>query len=206
MSGGAPDRGSSAARTLGALRSAPPAWHLVRRFFAVLRSGAPSVADEAWARRRLTEDEWALWRRHRPTDRRHTIAVARHVLAGAASGVAGGEGGASDGAARTGAGGATVPPWVVAAALMHDIGKVQADLGVPGRVVASVLAAGRVRTAPGMVGRYLRYPQLGAELLRGAGSDPLVAAWAAEHHLPVERWTVPAPWARRLAAADDAAV
>jgi len=36
-----------------------------------------------------------------------------------------------------------------------------------------------------------------------AGSAPLTVAWAAEHHLPPEDWTVPATIGRALKDADD---
>ena len=36
-----------------------------------------------------------------------------------------------------------------------------------------------------------------------AGSDERVVAWAAEHHEPEERWTVPVDAGRLLVAADD---
>lgn len=126
-----------------------------------------------------------------PADRRHAVGVARR--AAAALGEPSRE--------------------VVAAALLHDAGKIESDLGTPGRVVATVAAAvtGRRRveawaSRPGLAGRiglYLRHPQLGAELLSAAGSDPLTVAWAGEHHLPEERWTVPLAVGLALKAADD---
>ena len=41
------------------------------------------------------------------------------------------------------------------------------------------------------------------ELLRQAGSDPLVATWAEEHHRPAHRWTVPSSIGDLLKACDD---
>jgi hypothetical protein len=55
------------------------------------------------------------------------------------------------------------------------------------------------------VGLYLQYPQLGADLLAVAGSDELVVAWAAQHHEPEDRWSVPVEAGRLLVAADDEA-
>jgi hypothetical protein len=55
----------------------------------------------------------------------------------------------------------------------------------------------------GRVGRYLCHDEIGAGLLAAAGSDGLTVAWAREHHLAPERWTVPAEIARALKAADD---
>src|SRR5690606_3520378 len=103
--------------------------------------------------------------------------------------------------------------WVMAAALLHDVGKTVPGLGTYGRVMATLSgAAGGADMAPlwaerrGMtrrIGLYLQYPRLGADLLGMAGSDPRVCAWAAEHHEPEERWTVPAEAGRLLVAADD---
>jgi hypothetical protein len=53
------------------------------------------------------------------------------------------------------------------------------------------------------VGLYLQYGELGADLLQLGGSDARVVAWAAEHHLPEEDWSVPADAGRLLADADD---
>ena len=55
----------------------------------------------------------------------------------------------------------------------------------------------------GRVGRYLDHSRIGAELLEEAGSDPLTVRWAAEHHFPPARWSLPAPVASALKAADD---
>jgi hypothetical protein len=55
----------------------------------------------------------------------------------------------------------------------------------------------------GRAGRYLCHDEIGAGLLADAGSDGLTVAWAREHHLAPERWTVPAEIARALKAADD---
>ena len=53
------------------------------------------------------------------------------------------------------------------------------------------------------VGLYLQHPDLGADLLAVAGSDPLTVTWAREHHLPPEQWTLDRPVAAALKAADD---
>ena len=98
------------------------------------------------------------------------------------------------------------PRWVLAAALLHDVGKTEADLAMPGRVVAALLTLVGVSTAPGRLGRYLRYPSLGGALLETAGSDPRVIAWATQHHWSPPQWTLPPQWALALAAADHSAV
>jgi len=96
---------------------------------------------------------------------------------------------------------------VLAAALLHDVGKLDSGLGTFARVPATLVgaAAGRARAAQwhGRVGAYLDHPARGAARLRDAGADPLTVAWAAEHHLPPSRWSVPADMGAALAAADD---
>ncbi len=116
------------------------------------------------------------------SDRRHAVGVARDVVAILGPG--------------------TERP-VLAAALLHDVGKVEAGLGTLARVPATILGllGGRIRWR-GRLGAYLRHDQIGAELLRAASSDPLTVAWAAEHHLPAPRWTVPTHVAQALKAAD----
>jgi hypothetical protein len=140
----------------------------------------------------LSEGELALWRRMSRADRRHAVGVGRRV-----------ERALGHEAARP----------VLAAALLHDVGKVAAGLGTYGRVVATLAgaAAGR-RTAEvwtqgkgftRKVGLYLRHPDLGADMLAMAGSDPLTVAWARQHHRPEGEWTLPPGVARTLKDADD---
>ena len=102
---------------------------------------------------------------------------------------------------------------VLAAALLHDVGKVESGLGTYGRVVATLSAKvagpdmatrwGRQRGFVRRVGLYLQHDRLGRDLLALAGSDPLTVAWAREHHLPPADWTLPARVATALKDADD---
>jgi hypothetical protein len=102
---------------------------------------------------------------------------------------------------------------VLAAALLHDVGKIDAGLRTWGRVVATMSAAVAgpdtarlwIRSSgfTRRVGLYLHHPEIGADLLEMAGSDPLTVAWAEEHHKPREEWTIPLPIAEVLSAADD---
>jgi hypothetical protein len=170
------------------------AQHLVRRFAGSLWPGGPSQADEAWARAWLLPDEERLWSRMSGPDRRHAVGVARRVAAAL---------GGDEAASRP----------AMAAALLHDVGKVASRLGTFGRVVATLagLAGGRSMALPWSNGRglrrriglYLRHGPLGADMLALAGSDPLTTAWAKEHHLPPDAWTIERPVAEVLAAADD---
>lgn len=168
--------------------------HRVRRFLGSVAPGRPSEEDLAWAGTFLGESERRLFARMSVADQRHSLGVARAVD-------------------RTGVGGGRPERWVMAAALLHDVGKSVAGLGTYGRVVATLSEAvggasmatawSESRGITRRVGLYLRYPELGADLLRVAGSDERVVAWAVEHHLPEEDWTVPIGAGRVLAAADD---
>jgi len=168
------------------------AGHLTKRFFGSLWPKGPSRENEAWVRSVLSDDEVKLWRRMSRADRRHAVGVARRVEL-----QLGNE--------------ATKP--VLAAALLHDVGKVAAGLGTYGRVVATVAGAAAGRSMAEAwtqgkgftrkVGLYLRHGELGADMLALAGSDPLTVSWAREHHLPEEEWTLSASVAAALKAADD---
>ena len=167
-------------------------WHLIMRFIGSLRPGGPSGDDVAWVRSVLSESEFRLWERMYGPDRRHSVAIGRQV------------------ADRLGEQASTP---VLAAALLHDVGKVDADLGTWGRVIAtlSALVAGRDtaevwarRTGfTRRIGLYLLHPRLGGDMLEMAGSDPLTVAWAREHHLPESEWTVERSIAQVLHEVDD---
>ena len=168
--------------------------HLASRFFGSLRPGGPSASDREWVRAQLLDVEWELWSSLSGPDRRHATAVARRVERALGTE-------------------ATRP--VLAAALLHDVGKLDARLRTYGRVVATLAgkAVGRDEAvirgwckAGGFtrrVGLYLRHPELGGDRLELLGSDALTVAWTREHHLPAEQWSVPLEVASVLAAADD---
>jgi hypothetical protein len=131
----------------------------------------------------LESRELALWDRLAGPDRRHGVLVARAAVAEL---------------------GRETPRPVVAAALLHDVGKLDSHLRTPARVVATLagMVAGQRRIG-GRFGRYLRHDAIGAGMLAAAGSDPLVVTWAREHHLPATEWTITARVANALKAADD---
>jgi HD domain len=179
-------------RLLGSVTTVAPWAHLARRFFGSLRPGGPSPADEAWVAGALAPTEAALWQRMSAPDRRHAVGVARAATAAL-----------GDDAVRS----------VRAAALLHDVGKIEAGFGPVRRAAVTVAAmvVGREAGAQwsgrrgllGRAGAYLRHDEIGAALLTEACSDPLTVAWAREHHLPTDRWTVPADIGAALKAADD---
>jgi hypothetical protein len=168
--------------------------HLTRRFVGSLRPGGPPAPEREWAESQLTDAERDLWRQLSGPDRRHSAAVARRVERAL---------------------GAEATRPVLAAALLHDVGKLDARLRTYGRVTATLAGkvVGRdeatVRAwcrAGGFtrrVGLYLRHPQIGGDRLALAGSDALTVAWAREHHLPATDWTIPCHLADALHAADD---
>jgi hypothetical protein len=166
--------------------------HLVRRFFGSLRPGGPGSHAESWVAARLLPGELALWRRMSGPDRRHAVGVAERVE-------------------RALGHEATRP--VVAAALLHDVGKIESGLGTYGRVVATLSAkvAGpemastwrKQRGVARKVGLYVHHDQIGGDLLELAGSDPLTVAWTREHHRPEAEWTLDPSIAAALKAADD---
>ena len=165
--------------------------HLAGRFFGSLVPFGPSSADAEWAVEQLLPGAVELWTRMSRPDRRHSIAVARRLLESVPD----------------------APRPVVAAALLHDVGKLDSELGTFLRVVATLSAkmAGRemaelwVRSTgvTRRIGLYLKHPEIGGDLLEMAASDPLTVAWGREHHHPEEQWTIDRNAAAALKAADD---
>jgi hypothetical protein len=191
--------------------------HLARRFFGALSPAGPPPSDEVWVRSVLLPGEVALWERMSGPDRRHALEVARDALARlgsscsavVATGSATGSGREAAGGVPAGAG-----REVAAAALLHDVGKIESDLGTFARVGVTVAAVvfGRDRVvAAGQGGSgglraraagYLTHDRIGARLLREAGSHPTTSTWAEEHHLPEGRWSLERRVAEALGAAD----
>lgn len=140
----------------------------------------------------LSDGELALWDRMSLADRKHAAGVANALEA----------------RRPLGAG-----PEVTVAALLHDVGKIDAGLGTFGRALATLAAAalGPERVAGWQnrrglarrVGAYLDHPERGAALLRSAGSHAFVVTWAAEHHQDQRSWTIERSIAEVLKAVDD---
>lgn len=156
-----------------------------------LHTLAPASArpDDAWAEARLTEGERSLFTRLPAQERAHAILVARRLLR------------ERPGATRE----------LVAAALLHDVGK----LGTPGtggsvpggrgasrrspatpvvvalwRVLTHLLPPSSAPPEPRLEGlagarqARVHHPLYGAELLRAAGAAPRVIELVARHHDP----------------------
>ncbi|MFN8022284.1 MAG: hypothetical protein U0Q03_12235 [Acidimicrobiales bacterium] len=123
--------------------------HLARRFAGSLSNAAPPAADDAWASSFMTDAEAELWFRLSNVDRRHAIAVARRFASRRPS------------ATRD----------EMAAACLHDVGKLEAGLGTFGRVVATIVGprTARFRT-------YHDHEEIGARWLEERGSSPATVA------------------------------
>jgi hypothetical protein len=165
--------------------------HLATRFTGSLWPVGPGARDTHWAAEHLSDPERELFDRMSRADRRHGIGVARRTV-----------GALGDAATRP----------VMAAALLHDCGKLDARLGTYGRVAATLCGrwAGRDMAQAWSqrsgftrrVGLYLRHDELGADRLSLAGSDPLVVTWARQHHQSADQWTLPPALSASLHAAD----
>lgn len=153
--------------------------HLVHRFFEVLTARRPGPHDQVRVSTLLAPAEAALFWDQAPADQAHALGCLARVEA-------------------------TRPhrPDLARAALLHDVGKRHARMGVVGRTAASLLGITRL-PAPGRLGVYLRHGTLGAGDLSAAGSERLVVAFAAGHHGPVPEGVSPEDWAV-LTVADDA--
>ena len=118
--------------------------HLVRRFFTSLSTRPPATKDSAWVNEQLLTNEFALWSRMKPHDQRHSIEVACRFI--------------------------ELHPTFsrdeVAAALLHDIGKVHSELGVMGRVVATIVGPKSTKFR-----EYHNHEVIGLNLCREAGSS-----------------------------------
>lgn len=166
--------------------------HLTKRFFGSLLPIGPAPADNEWATSHLLEGELDLWRRMSAQDRRHAAGVARRTVATLGEQ-------------------ATRP--VVAAALLHDVGKVDSQLGTFLRVAATLSAAVAGRETAELwvrgtgvtrrIGLYLRHPEIGGDLLSMADSDEFTATWAREHHLPADMCSLDSDLSSALREADD---
>ena len=132
--------------------------HLVTRFWWAVMARPTSAADRFWAVSTLLPGELVLFDQMTRQDQEHHLRVARRFLERVPSGA---------------------PREWVAAALMHDVGKLECGLGTAGRVLASVWPFGR--RGDGRLGRYHRHEAIGAMLVRQAGSHAdtvaLVGEW-----------------------------
>ena len=148
----------------------PGSWaHLAARLWEGIRT-APLDADErVWVNDCLTGPEWDAFVNQPDIDQRHGHDAGRVA--------------ASRGA----------DPSVVRAALLHDIGKRHAALGLVGRMLASV--AIRLRLPLWKKARIYRdHGAFGSEELRDWGAEALVVDFALNHHGPRPPGFSPSAW------------
>ena len=120
-------------------------WHLAARFATSLPPTPPSVDEEVWVDGHLLEGERQLWVRLSNQDRRHSAAVARRFVE------------CRPDATRA----------EIAGAILHDVGKLECDLGTFGRVVATLVGPRTVAFRA-----YHDHEAIGAAMAREVGSDP----------------------------------
>jgi hypothetical protein len=130
--------------------------HLVKRFMGSLGARRPSPEDQALIAGILGNGEARLFWAQPVIDQAHALDTARAVLDRGR-------------------------PDLAAAALLHDVGKRHASLGVVGRSIASALSLIRLPVR-GRYARYLDHAEAGARDLARAGSAPLVVEFARSHH------------------------
>lgn len=144
--------------------------HLTRRFFDVLSAQPLDAAEVAAVELWLDPGEAHLFFSQPDPDQRHGYDAAMVVLASE-----------------------NTDPTVLRAALLHDVGKRHARLGVVGRSLASVLI--RLRLPLSRRGRLYRdHGETAAAELEALGGESLVVDFARHHHgvmpsgFPLEAW------------------
>jgi hypothetical protein len=152
------------------------AGHLAGRFFTSLLPLPVSAADREWVATVLRPEELHLWSQLSLADQRESVGVARRTEVALAG---------TEHAGDT--------RWL-AAALLHDVGKLDARFGPVRRVVATTAAAVfGPRVVEGWVDKsgfgrrcalYLFHDQLGADRVKIAGGRAEAALWAEAHHRP----------------------
>lgn len=144
--------------------------HLVTRFFDYLAARPPTEAETNLIASRLTPSQFELFAQQDMRDRAHALHAASVVLASG-----------------------TEDPDVLRAAILHDVGKRHAALGVIGRTIASVLIKLRLPMSRRMR-LYRDHGEAGARDLEAAGSSQLVVDFTRSHHdrrpetIPADVW------------------
>jgi hypothetical protein len=170
---------------------------LAKRFLDTVQPAGLSAAERTWAQSLLTREEFGLWSQLSPYDQRHCVKVAQGVHRRLAATQYAGD-----------------SRWL-SVAIMHDIGKLESNLGphermlatVAGRTVKLSTAARWASTARGLtmrVGKYLVHGALGSEMIRAAGGREELALWSSVHQgdgLAAEG-TIPIPVIKALIDAD----
>jgi hypothetical protein len=130
-------------------------WHLAKRWWLAITVDGPGADEEAWATSFLTASQSKLWLQLQAQDRSHSILVAQRFVA--------------------------VRPEAtraeMAAALLHDVGKVASPLSTWSRVGATVVPLwlvpqrGPCRELRSRWEAYRDHERLGIEMLGDVGAE-----------------------------------
>lgn len=152
-------------------RTPAHAAHLIRRTWGSLRATPLAPREEAEVAGLLDDRLAALFWEQPVMDQRHALNSAHHVLA-----------------ARPG------NQELARAALLHDVGKRHARLGVAGRIGATLLALLRIPAA-GRMKVYNAHAELGASDLEAAAASAVVVDYARCQDGPRPDSLGPGEWA-----------
>jgi len=118
--------------------------HLAKRFFGALGRAPIGESQIELVRTTLLDSEFALWSAMMPMDKKHSIKVMSRFM--------------------------QIYPQATAtqvrASLLHDVGKLESNLSVFERVLATIVGERGSRFA-----KYHAHEKIGAQMLRQAGSD-----------------------------------
>ena len=128
--------------------------HLVKRFFGSLSSAPLDVVEQVWVHDVLSDREFDLWKTQATVDQRHSCDIARRFT--------------------------QIRPNATrdecAGALLHDIGEIDARLGVVARVIATLVPLPTRRFSV-----YRNHQTRGAQLLKSIGCSEHTIALVAGH-------------------------
>ena len=118
--------------------------HLAKRFFGALGRAPIGESQITLVQTTLLDSEFALWSAMMPMDKKHSIKVMSRFM--------------------------QIYPQATAtqvrASLLHDVGKLESNLSVFARVLATIVGERGSRFA-----KYHAHEKIGAQMLRQAGSD-----------------------------------
>lgn len=132
----------------------PDMFHLVKRFFGSLATAPPNESEQAWVKDVLNVHEHDLWRTQAIVDQRHSCDIARRFVA------------LRPQASRD----------EIAGVLLHDIGKIEAGLGIVARVIATIMPLPTRRFIA-----YRHHQERGAQLLKTIACNETTIALVAGH-------------------------
>ena len=164
----------------------------------MLRRARCSDTEREWAKSMLLPREFALWSQMGDYDQAHSIYVAREAHRRL-----------SQDSLRD------KSVWI-AAALLHDVGKMAANLSPPERVVGTLIGKyvpfdlgqrfrGSSSKKARRIGMFLMHGEVGAGLVREAGGREIVAYWCDFHQnvdFPAD-FAIPGEVVRALVAAEE---